>query len=100
MGARRAPLAQRPRRPAVRRLLAVIVVASLAAPLYASAVAGTGPVENHITETVQVGGRHVDVVALDGVPLGPTWHGAYLLGADGNGRDVAVRLLYAMRNSL
>ena len=40
-----------------------------------------------------------DVVALDGVPIAPTWHRAYLLGADGNGRDVAVRLLYAVRNS-
>ena len=81
-------------------LLAVIVVAAAAAPVYASAVAGTGPVENHITDTVRLGKRPVDVVAPDGVPIAPTWHRAYLLGADANGRDVAVRLLYAVRNSL
>ena len=35
--------------------------------------------------------------------LGPTWWhagGKFVLGADGNGRDVAVRLLYGGRNSL
>ena len=30
----------------------------------------------------------------DGVPIGPTYHGQYFLGADGSGRDVMVRLLY------
>jgi peptide/nickel transport system permease protein len=34
------------------------------------------------------------------VPIGPTWHGRFFLGADSNGRDVAVRLLYGGRNSL
>ena len=33
-------------------------------------------------------------------PSGPTWHTHFLLGADPNGRDVAVRLLYGGRNSL
>ena len=41
-----------------------------------------------------------NVVSFDGVPIGPTWHGQYFLGADGNGRDVMVRLLYGGRNSL
>ena len=40
------------------------------------------------------------MVSLDGIPTGPTWHGQFFLGADGNGRDVAVRLLYGGRNSL
>jgi peptide/nickel transport system permease protein len=35
-----------------------------------------------------------------GIPIGPTWHGRFFLGADSNGRDVAVRLLYGGRNSL
>ena len=35
-----------------------------------------------------------------GIPIGPTWHGRFFLGADPNGRDVAVRLLYGGRNSL
>ena len=33
-------------------------------------------------------------------PIGPTWRGPYLLGADTQGRDVAARLLYGGRNSL
>ena len=59
-----------------------------------------GPNDNHITETVTVGGKQVDVVSPTGVPIGPTWKGRFLLGADSNGRDVAVRLLYGGRNSL
>jgi peptide/nickel transport system permease protein len=34
------------------------------------------------------------------VPIGPTWGAHYLLGADTNGRDLAVRLLYGGRTSL
>ena len=45
-------------------------------------------------------GEQVLVVALDGIPIGPTWHKEYFLGADSSGRDVAVRLLYGGRNSL
>ena len=36
----------------------------------------------------------------NGVPIGPTWQGEFFLGADTNGRDVMVRLLYGGRNSL
>ena len=81
-------------------LLAVLVLACLTAPLYASVVAGTSPFENHLTDTVRVSGRTVDVVALDGTPVRPTWRSSFLLGADHNGRDQAVRLLYALRNSI
>lgn len=35
-----------------------------------------------------------------GRPIGPTWSGRFFLGADGNGRDTMVRLLYGGRNSL
>jgi peptide/nickel transport system permease protein len=35
-----------------------------------------------------------------GKPIGPTWSGRFFLGADGNGRDIMVRLLYGGRNSL
>jgi peptide/nickel transport system permease protein len=78
----------------------VIAALCLAAPLYARDVAHTGPNANHVTETVTVGGRSVDVVSPSGIPIGPTWHGRFLLGADQNGRDIAVRLLYGGRNSL
>jgi peptide/nickel transport system permease protein len=81
-------------------LLVALALAFLAAPLYASLVAGTGPNETHITDTVRVDGRDIDVVALDGTPTGPTLRPAFLLGADASGRDLAVRLLYGGRNSL
>ncbi len=81
-------------------LFVAIVALCLLAPVYAKNVAHTGPDANHITETVDVGGKQVDVVSPTGVPIGPTWKGRFLLGADSNGRDVAVRLLYGGRNSL
>jgi peptide/nickel transport system permease protein len=81
-------------------LFVAIVLACLLAPVYAKDVAHTGPNDNHITETVSIGGKQVDVVSPTGVPIGPTWKGRFLLGADSNGRDVAVRLLYGGRNSL
>ncbi|HXP99578.1 MAG TPA: ABC transporter permease [Solirubrobacteraceae bacterium] len=81
-------------------LFVAIVVLCLLAPVYAKDIAHTGPNTNHITETVSVGGKRVDVVSPQGVPIGPTWKARFLLGADSNGRDVAVRLLYGGRNSL
>ncbi|MGH2917385.1 MAG: ABC transporter permease [Solirubrobacteraceae bacterium] len=81
-------------------LLAVLVVLALAAPLWAH-VAGTGgPSRNHLADTIVVDGERRDVVSEDRIPIGPTWRAEYFLGADGNGRDVAVRLLYGARNSL
>ena len=81
-------------------LFLVIVAMCLAAPLYAQHVAHTGPADNHITDTVTIGGQTHDVVSPSGIPIGPTWHGRFFLGADQNGRDIAVRLLYGGRNSL
>ena len=81
-------------------LFLLIVVLCLVAPVYARDVAHTGPNDNHVTDTVRVGGQTRDVVSPDGIPLGPTWQGRFFLGADQNGRDIAVRLLYGGRNSL
>jgi peptide/nickel transport system permease protein len=81
-------------------LFVAIVLACLLAPVYAKDIAHTGPNDNHITEMVSVDGKQVDVVSPTGVPIGPTWKGRFFLGADSNGRDVAVRLLYGGRNSL
>jgi peptide/nickel transport system permease protein len=81
-------------------LFVLIVVFCLAAPLWADHVAHTGPNQNHITDRVLVGGRMTDVVSPDGTPLGPGLRGRYLLGADQNGRDVMVRLMYGGRTSI
>ena len=81
-------------------LFFVVVAICLAAPLWADNVAKRGPKDNNEVGTVTVDGKKKNVVSPDGVPIGPTWQGQYFLGADGNGRDTAVRLLYGGRNSL
>jgi peptide/nickel transport system permease protein len=81
-------------------LFVLLVLACLAAPLWSKHVAHTGPDENHLTDTIVVDGEEKNVVELDGIPIGPTWQGEFFLGADKNGRDVMVRLLYGGRNSL
>ena len=81
-------------------IFVLLVAVCLAAPLWANQVAKTGPNENHLTDRIVVDGKETDVVALNGVPIGPTWQGQFFLGADSNGRDVMVRLLYGGRNSL
>ena len=87
--------------------LLLILVACLLAPLYASHVSGTDPFHSDIQGAIQRDGRAVPVLAqntaglgLGATPIGPDWDGAYLLGADGQGRDVAARLLYGGRTSL
>ena len=77
-------------------LFLLILVLCLLAPVYAHDIAHTGPNDNHITETIKVGGKATDVVNAIGLPIGPTWHSRFFLGADTNGRDVAVRLLYGL----
>ena len=78
----------------------LLVTACLAAPLWANEVAHTTVSQNHLTDTVEQDGEQVNVVGFDGVPIGPTWEGEFFLGADQNGRDNMVRLLYGGRNSL
>ena len=82
-------------------VLLALVAASVAAPVWANLVADSAPQETHITDTIEVDGERVQVVdASDGTPIGPTWQGHFFLGADSDGRDVMVRLLYGGRNSL
>jgi peptide/nickel transport system permease protein len=112
VGVERAPAGVGPYRLAARRLrrnyvaqafgalFLVLVGLCLLAPVYAENVAHTGPNVNHVTDTVTIDGKQQDVVSPEGIPIGPTWQGTFFLGADGNGRDVAVRLLYGGRNSL
>ena len=115
VGADEAPAGISPGRLALRRLrrnrvalafgaiFILLIVSALAAPLWANEVAETGPNRNHLTDTIEVDGKTVNVVEFDGVPIGPQWlnaDGKYFLGADRSGRDVMVRLLYGARNSL
>jgi peptide/nickel transport system permease protein len=81
-------------------LFLLILILCLLAPVYSKYIAHTGPNDQHISDVVRVGGKDKNVVSLTGIPLGPTWHSKFLLGADTSGRDVAVRLLYGGRNSL
>ena len=81
-------------------LFLVLVGACVAAPVWADEIAGTGPFENHLSDTVVLDGETTNVVGFDGVPIGPTYQGEFFLGADSNGRDIMVRLLYGGRNSL
>ena len=84
-------------------LFVVLVLSCVAAPLWAEHVAKTTMNANHLTDTIKVDGKTTNVVGLDGVPIGPQWFkadGKFFLGADRNGRDIMVRLLYGGRNSL
>jgi peptide/nickel transport system permease protein len=84
-------------------LFVLLVAVAIAAPIWAHDVAHTDVGTNHLTETLKEGNRTVDVVALNGVPIGPQWFnagGKFFLGADTNGRDIMVRLLYGARTSL
>jgi peptide/nickel transport system permease protein len=81
-------------------MFVLIAALCLLAPFYAQHIAHTGPNDNHVTDVIQIGGKSVNVVSPSGIPIGPTWHGRFFLGADQNGRDIAVRLLYGGRNSL
>jgi peptide/nickel transport system permease protein len=84
-------------------LFVLLVACAIAAPLWAHHVAHTDAYANHLTDTVKEGNKTVNVVAFNGIPIGPQWFsagGRFFLGADGNGRDIMVRLLYGARTSL
>lgn len=86
-------------------VLILIVLACIAAPLYAKYVSRSDPFGSNLDGTITLHGKSVPVMqpsptGLGMTPIGPTWHAQYLLGADNQGRDVAARLLYGGRNSL
>ncbi|HTO83685.1 MAG TPA: ABC transporter permease [Methylomirabilota bacterium] len=89
-------------------LFVVIVGLCMLAPLYATYVAKSDPFRSNLSGKIMVDGKRVPVMqtsteglGLGFTPIGPTWDiQAYFLGADGQGRDVAARLLYGGRNSL
>ena len=71
-------------------LFLLIVVLCLLAPVYSHDIAHAGPNDEFVDKALN----------QYGLPIGPTWHAKFFLGADDVGRDVAVRLLYGGRNSL
>ena len=89
-------------------VLVLVVLASLAAPLYAGSVAHTEPFTSNISGTTLEGGKQVPLLepsstglGLGVTPIGPTWElDRYFLGVDNQGRDVMARLLYGGRTSL
>ncbi len=78
----------------------VIVLLCLLAPVYSHDIAHASPAAEFLDHPIKVGNKSEYAVSLTGIPIGPTWHSRFFLGADENGRDVAVRLLYGGRNSL
>jgi peptide/nickel transport system permease protein len=70
------------------------------ATLWVHFVAHRGPNVQNLQGFIRSGGHRVAVVSADGTPIGPGLRGQYLLGADANGRDLFVRLLYGGRTSL
>src|SRR3954464_5787618 len=86
--------------------------------VYAHHVAKKEHNENHITENINIADQEKPIISQGGTffdkktnqlrlnfvtILSPTWwqaDGKFALGADGNGRDVAVRVLYGGINSL
>jgi peptide/nickel transport system permease protein len=78
----------------------IVLILCLLAPVYSSSIAHIGPNTGNVTGTVKIGNKTESITSATGVPIGPTWRSQYFFGADENGRDVAVRLLYGGRNSL
>jgi peptide/nickel transport system permease protein len=90
----------------------IVIACALAGP-YSHHIAKSGPNDNHLGESFVRGGKQIQIVSkggfvgdkfvAGGIPVGPQlWHagGRYVFGADNQGRDVAVRLLYGGLNSL
>jgi peptide/nickel transport system permease protein len=88
-------------------LFIVILIGSLLAPVYAHHIAHTDPFVSNLTGTTVVDGKHVQVIqeqsgglGLGSIPIGPTWHSNYFIGADNQGRDVMARVFYGGKASL
>jgi peptide/nickel transport system permease protein len=95
-----------------------IVVICMAAPLYVTHVSHVGPDNGNPSGYVTVNGKKIPILSHShssfgkdgtvhltpgGIPLAPQWGaagGAYIFGADIQGRDVGTRLLFGGRNSL
>jgi len=81
-------------------LLVILVGLCLLAPVYSHDIAHIGPNTTNVVGTIKVNGKVTNVVSVTGLPIGPTFSSHYFFGADEEGRDLAVRLLYGGRTSL
>jgi peptide/nickel transport system permease protein len=89
-------------------VLILIVLACIAAPLYANNIAHLDPFTSNVQGNYTLNGVTKPVLesSTEGLglgvnPIGPTWNfTTYFLGADNQGRDVFARMLYGGRNSL
>jgi ABC-type dipeptide/oligopeptide/nickel transport system permease subunit len=79
-------------------MLLFAVAAAALAPWLCERVLGQSPYALHLTDPVTIGGKTIDVVSDDGLPIGP--NPRFLLGADLLGRDMLSRLLHGARVSL
>lgn len=78
----------------------LIAILGLLAPVYSNHIAHRG-LNDQSGLYGTLPGTSTQIVNSIGVGIGPTWQlSNYFLGADGLGRDIAVRLLYAIRTSL
>ena len=80
--------------------LGLLTLLTLAAPWFNANWSGMNAYEQNLDGTIMIDGKETYVVSPDGTPLGPGLHGQFLLGADQNGRDVMVRMLYGGRTSI
>jgi peptide/nickel transport system permease protein len=78
--------------------LALLAGCATAAPWIVTHVFHSSAYRLAMMDQVRAGGRLVEVVSPDGVPVGPG--GRFPLGADLIGRDVLARMIYGARVSL
>jgi peptide/nickel transport system permease protein len=71
-------------------LFILLVVLCLLAPVYSHDIAHIGPNQSN----------ELQATNAQGVPVGPTFKSHYFFGADNEGRDLAVRMLFGGRTSL
>jgi len=78
--------------------IVLLLALAAAAPLVVRHFTHHPPYQQHMMDTIHIGGREIDVVDDDGLPVGP--NRIFLLGADLTGRDVLSRIIYGARVSL
>jgi peptide/nickel transport system permease protein len=81
-------------------LATIVLLCFPGAPVWADIACHHGPNDQNLEGFIHQDGHRIPVVRADGTPIGPGWRACYLLGADSNGRDLAVRILYGGRISL